>query len=229
MGGIVARAEPASRQGVRKAGPRPKNLGFRTFWVLAVIALLGVSDLPVAASPITYQYIQTSASGSFVMSALITVDEDFSDLPTLSSTSFLFMPGTPIDFGNLSSFYFRPSFYPESSATTLDDFVAPYFFIFFPEWQISPIGISYNNTFDSFTVNLATGTVTFRSDNGSTGCFTGPCVATGAWAPVSELPGVPIPEPSGVMLFASALAVLALAHRTTLAKSAEDHRRDLTS
>lgn len=227
MRGITARAEPANSQGALKAESRPKNGGFRTFWVLAVIALLGISDLPVAASPITYEYVQTSASGSFVMSASITVDEDFADLPTLSSNSFLFMPGTPIDFGNLSSFYFRPSFL--LYATTLDDFVAPYFFIFFPEWQISPTGISYNNTFDSFTLNLATGTVTFRSDNASTGCFTGPCVASGAWSPVSELPGVPVPEPSGVMLLASAFAALALARRATLAKSVKDRRRDLAS
>lgn len=218
MRAITARAKPDNSHGAVKAESRPKNGGFRSLWVLAVIALLGISELPAAASPITYQYNQTAASGPFVMSAFITIDEDFSDLPALSSTSFLFMPGTPIDFGNLSSFYFRPSFYSESLATTLDDFVAPYFFILFPEWQISPTGISYNNTFDSFTVNLATGTVTFRSDNASTGCFTGPCVATGAWAPVSELPGVPVPEPSGVVLLASALAVLALTRRTGLAK-----------
>ena len=229
MEGMAAHAKPANRQEPRKTRSWPRKAGFWSFRLLAVAALLGVSELPVAASPITYQYIQTSASGSFVMSAFITVDEDFSDLPALSSTSFLFMPDTPIDFGNLSSFYFRPSFYSESLATTLDDFVAPYFFIFFPEWQISPTLISYNNTLDSFTVNLATGTVTFRSDNGSTGCFTGPCVATGAWAPVSELPGVPIPEPPSVMLFASALAVLALAGRAILAKHVKDRRRDLAS
>jgi hypothetical protein len=216
MEGMAAHAKPAS-QGPRSTRSWPTKAGFWSFRLLAVAALLGVSELPVAASPITYQYIQTSASGSFVMSASITVDENFSDLPTLSSNDFLFMPGTPIDFGNLTAFYFRPSFYSESFATTLDNFVAPYLFIFFPEWRISPTLISYNNTFDSFAVNFATGTVTFRSDNGSTGCFTSQCVATGEWVPVSELPA-PIPEPPSVLLFASALAVLALARRAIWAK-----------
>jgi hypothetical protein len=217
MEGMAAHVNPVDRQGPRKTRSWPRKAGFRSFRVLAVAVLLGVSELPVAASPITYQYMQTSASGSFVMSAFITVDENFSDLPTLSSNDFHFMPGTPIDFGNLTAFYFRPSFYSESFATTLDHFVAPYLFILFPQWQVSPTLISYNNAFDSFAVNFATGTVTFRSDNGSTGCFTSQCVATGVWAPVSELPA-PIPEPPSIMLFASALAVLAVARRAILAK-----------
>ena len=50
MEGMAAHAKPAS-QGPRRTSSWPRTAGFWSFRLLAVAALLGVSELPVAASP----------------------------------------------------------------------------------------------------------------------------------------------------------------------------------
>ena len=165
-------------------------------------AIAGASCLaplaPAEATPITYNYVQTSASVPyFQVSASMVVDGGFGALPSLNNQS---NPG-PYDFGALQSFNFSYGVFQAS----LSDFTAPSIFGF-PIWSMGGGTFRFIDALDASDFFISDGAVSFNSDFSGTGCGnTGFCTGEGHWEAV--------PEPTTVALFGSALIGLTAVRR----------------
>jgi len=175
--------------------------GFRghfRFAVTSVALLLGLLLASTPASATVFVFDQMAASiPGLSFNASITINGDFSNLPTLTSHS------NPINFGSLLAFDISSPI----GHFALGDFTSPSLpFFDFPDWTISPSGIVFVSSDDSSDFRI-TGFGTDSIIGGATEsggpCFhTGACVATGTW--------VPIPEPPTSFILVSALFLAAL-------------------
>src|SRR3954447_24620013 len=141
--------------------------------LIAASFLLGSWLLASPALATVFLFNQTSASepGIFV-SAAISINGDFSDLPTVNSND------NPIFLGNLRAFdIVLPIPDMRGGHYTLSDFMlpcsldSPSCFAGFPIWTISPGGVTFisaldetNSSIDGFGINS---TISFISDAGA--------------------------------------------------------------
>lgn len=172
---------------------------------LVTIAMSCCSLLVLPAAATTFVFDETSSSvPGFVVSASITINNGFADLPTVSNIN----NNGPYPFGDGFALQAFSITVPGGQGTyTLADFtpaIPPPLGIGFPQWSISPNGISFFDAKDNndfiITGFSPPSTIEFESDGPTfpPDCmFTGRCIATGNWEAV--------PEPTSAMLLISAL------------------------
>ena len=173
-----------------------RTLQVCSLWIASLCCIV---SSPARATLFVYEQTSASVPGLFI-SASMSINGGLSDLPTLNQSS------VPIDFGDLLAFELLA---PNGVTYTLNDFVAPFNLGFqFPQWSISPSGITFVDADDlnDFFVSFAQGTIQFDTDGPSNppDCsHTGACVSTGHWV-------ASIPEPSSKALMLVGLLVLCL-------------------
>ncbi len=204
------------------------------FLVVIVLSLLAVHPAVATAEPITYQYVQTGGFDGFFgigtpvplptfhVSATITIDGTFADLPSLGCRMFpdnAFACPEP-DFGKLLDFDLRffdlPTGYDLSTFSTFQ-FGFP--LQDFPQWSITPTRIYFNNSGLDWNVLLTSGVITHGSDGFTPlpECSVSQCYATGYWTPV--------PEPSTLLLLGSGAGALAHRYRRRKTSSTASDKR----
>jgi hypothetical protein len=164
---------------------------------------------PTAAAIFTFQQTAASVPG-LVVTATMTIDGDPSDLPTIDSASV----SDPVDFDRLLAF----DLVSPVGHFALSDFT-PMCLSFigctfgFPDWSISPGGISFIDALDAsdfFITGLGhNSTIQVDTDGPVTPpeCgITGACVVTGNWIAAAI-----VPEPSSMLLLIAGLAAACLA------------------
>ena len=165
---------------------------------------------PALATVFAFQQISASVPELFI-DATISINGDFSDLPTIDSNS------NPIDFGNLLAFdiitpvgHFTLSDFQPACGVPIGCIPG------FPNWSISPTGIDFIDAAaasDFFIHGFGFGsTINVDTDNPFVSppeCFSsGVCAVTGNWIAAT------IPEPSSITLLVMGLAALCRArHR----------------
>jgi hypothetical protein len=160
---------------------------------LAMVVTVFCCLLPPALAT-TFVFDETSSSvPGFVVSSFITVNNTFADLPTVSNVN----NNGPYPFGDDYPLQAFSITVPGGKGTyTLLDFtpeIPPPVGMGFPQWSISPNGISFIDLFDEnefvITGFGAVSTIAFESDGPTvpSDCmFTGRCIATGYWEAVPE-------------------------------------------
>jgi len=160
--------------------------------------------IPASATSFVFDETASSVPGFFV-SASITINDGFADLPSVSNRG---NPG-PYPFGNgfaLQAFDIILPAVPSEAHYTLADFTASGFPFDFPQWSISPDGITFINKSDTTDFFIRgfdpLSTIQFESDGPTVppDChFTGRCIASGHW--------VPVPEPSSAALLITVIGI----------------------
>ena len=178
---------------------------------IAAAAIALCSLWAAAASATTFVYKETGSSvPGLLISASITIDGGFSNLPTIDNT----YPPPPAgyDFGALTAFSITVPVGGDQATYTLADFTAQCDFscpiAAFPQWSISPGGIGFINSIDRTDFYIIgfdpVSQIEFESDAPTQppDCEqTAVCIATGVWAAV--------PEASSAALLLTALLGLA--------------------
>jgi len=165
-------------------------------------AIAGASCLaplaPADATPITYNYVQTSASVPyFQVTASMVVDGGLSAIPSINNQ---LNPG-PYDFGALQSFNFSYGVFQAS----LGNFTAPSIFGF-PIWSMGGGTFRFIDALDASDFFIGDGFVSFNSDFSGTGCGnSGFCTGEGHWEAV--------PEPLTLSLFGAGFVGAVAARR----------------